>query len=88
MGKVIYLFPKALSRSEKEPSRFVVFAVNVLMLLGTIIIISAAVVTSRQLVDQVVFTVLVPGVVVGLILIVVATSIGRRYGVQGGNGEK
>ena len=88
MGKVIYLFPKALSRSEKKPGPSVVFAVNILMLLGAIIITAAAVVTARHLVDRVVFTVLVPGVVAGLVLIVVATSIGRRYGVPDANRER
>jgi hypothetical protein len=80
MGKVIYLIPRALSRTRAEPPRGIAVLVNVLTVVGAILIIAASIYTSRRLEDWVVFAVLVPGVLSGLVLIVAAMLIGRRHG--------
>jgi hypothetical protein len=50
---------------------------NVLLVVGAAVIVVSALYTFDNLTDRVVFTVLVPGVVVGLIVIAVAMSVGR-----------
>ena len=50
---------------------------NVMLVVGGGLIIASALFTLGHLSDRVVFTVLVPGVVFGLILIAVAMRLGR-----------
>jgi hypothetical protein len=50
-----------------------------LLLAGAAIIVIAAVLTLRNLTDRTVLTVLVPGVVVGLILIGGYVAVGRAH---------
>jgi hypothetical protein len=51
---------------------------NLLLVAGGIAIIASALFTLSHLTDRVVYTVLVPGVVFGLMLIGIAMSIGGR----------
>ncbi len=48
------------------------------LLLGGVIIIASTLITVTRCTDRVVFTVLIPGVVVGLILIGVYSAINKR----------
>jgi hypothetical protein len=50
---------------------------NVLLVLGGALIVATGVYTLQHLTDRVVFTVLIPGIVVGLILIGIAMRFGR-----------
>ncbi|MDH3197938.1 MAG: hypothetical protein OEO21_06830 [Candidatus Krumholzibacteria bacterium] len=54
-----------------------------LLVAGAAVIVVAAVVTVRNLTDRTVLTVLVPGVVVGLILIGGYVAVGRAHREQG-----
>jgi hypothetical protein len=51
---------------------------SLLMVLGAAAIVSASVYTLGHLTDRVIASVLVPGVVVGLILIVLGARMGRE----------
>ena len=53
---------------------------NVLLAVGAGVIVAAAVVTLRHLDDRVVTTVLVPGCVLGAVLIVISTQLGKDRG--------
>lgn len=50
---------------------------NSLLIIGGIIIVASALFTLDHLTDRLVFTVLIPGFVFGLILIGIAMSVGR-----------
>ena len=61
---------------------------DLLLILGALLIIACGWYTVDHLHDRVVFTVLIPGFVGGLILIGIATQIGRRKTVSKAGGPK
>jgi hypothetical protein len=77
LGKIIELnpAPKEPDPPEGKPGRFVVVVTTVLLLLGVVLILGASWLTWRSLDDYTVFRVLIPGVVGGLVCIIVASTL-------------
>ena len=77
MGKIVELNPTP--PDPKPPSggsrRIVAIVINTLLVLGLILIFGASWLTWRSLEDYTVFRVLVPGVVGGLVCIIVASIL-------------
>ena len=77
MGKIVELNPrpKEPDPPDEKPGRVVAVIINVLLLLGVVLIVGASWLTYRSMDDYTVFRVLIPGVVGGLICIVIASTL-------------
>jgi hypothetical protein len=77
LGKIVELKPTPPEREppRRAPRSYLFVFYTVLMLLGLLLIVGASWFTYRRLDDEAVFRVLIPGVVGGLVCIIIATLL-------------
>jgi uncharacterized membrane-anchored protein len=77
MAKIVELKPRPPEPDPRgdKPGWIVVVLTTTLLLLGVILIVGASWLTWRNLNDYTVFRVLIPGVVGGLVCIIVASTL-------------
>jgi ethanolamine transporter EutH len=76
-GKIVELKPAQPDPGPPagKPGRFLVAVTTVLLLVGAILIVGASWITWRNLDDYTIFRVLIPGVVGGVVCIIIASTL-------------